>query len=176
VPARVSSLNAPTVRGRVNTRCWVCRGTTQLPSLSLSLSLNGGCFTHLYAWPHPSRGEVCGWRACPHTQPGTPLVGHHQLSRLLQAARVQLTPWSVLPAPTFTLVSGAARRQCRLHVELAPAPNRRLAGSLHGAIGGCYEVLIYAVLAHVEQHVAGGGTHAALRGQRHAATAPPQQQ
>jgi hypothetical protein len=33
---------------------------------------------------------------------------------------------AVLPAPTFTLVSGAARRQCRLHVELSCSTGFRL--------------------------------------------------
>jgi hypothetical protein len=45
-------------------------------------------------------------------------------ARLLQAAPSSscstdaLVDSAALPAPTFTLVSGAARRQCRLHVEL----------------------------------------------------------
>jgi hypothetical protein len=83
VPARVSSLNAPTaasgdtrVRGRVNTRCWVC--TTQLHSLPLSTAAASHTST-----PGPSlvRGRCLGWRACPHAQPGTPLMGCHQLPR-----------------------------------------------------------------------------------------------
>ena len=78
---RVSSLNAPTaasgdtrVRGRVNTHCWVC--TAQLHRIPLSTA---AASHHLHAWPVLREGKCGCWRTCPHAQPGTPLVGCHQL-------------------------------------------------------------------------------------------------
>ena len=123
VPACVSSLNAPTaasgdtrVRGRVNTRCWVCRGTTQL----YSLPLNGGCFTSPLRLT--SRGEV--WAGglvltpclVPHSCDATSC---REAAPSSSCSTDALVDSAVLPAPTFTLASEAARRQCRLHVELS---------------------------------------------------------
>jgi hypothetical protein len=133
VPARVSSLNNAPTAASGDTRA--CQHTLlgmlrhNAKWTPLSPSLNGGCFTSP-RWPNSREGQCVGWWACPHAQPLPSLVGCHQRAPLVATGCREAAPSSpcstdaqvdsaVLPAPTFTLVSGAARRQCRVHVALS---------------------------------------------------------
>jgi hypothetical protein len=86
----------------------------------LSPSLNGGCFTSPLRRPSLARGSVwSGWliltpNLVPHSWDVTSC---REAAPSSSCSTDALVDCAVLPAPTFTLVSGAARRQCRLSVE-----------------------------------------------------------
>ena len=62
---------------------WACQhtllGMPRHNAAPISVSRNGGGFTSPPRLPVPREGKCVGWRACPHTQPGTSLMGCHQL-------------------------------------------------------------------------------------------------
>jgi hypothetical protein len=105
---------------------WACQHTLlgMHNAAPLTPSLNGGGFTNLYAWPIPLEGKCVGRLVLtpslvPHTWNATSCREGAPSSSCSTDALVDS---AVLPAPTFTLVSGAARRQCRLHIELSSSP------------------------------------------------------